>query len=436
MPLRYGVAGLANRLDGAGATLFPGPGGHAMPVVAGLLGSREWIAEAMGVEPAGVLARYGQACTEPRPLREVTGAVCQQVVHEKIDLESQLPIPTHNERDSGPYITAGLLITRGAAGQNVSIHRLQVSGPDRLGALLLPRHTHALFSARENEGIDLEVAIVIGVDPLTLLASQAIVPLGQDELEIAGALHGADLPVTRCLTNDLLVPADAEIVLEGRLLAGKREEEGPFGEFPQYYGKRTERHVIAVDTITHRADAIYHTIVGGSLEHLLLGAVPREASFLTQLRRMFPCVRDLHLSRGGTCRYHLAVQIDRHSPGEAKNVILGALALHYDIKQVTVVDGDVDVHDSVDVEWAVATRFQPDRDLVVVGGAQTSKLDPSADDGLGSRMGMDATVPAAADPDDYVRIHVPGQSELDVEELTQAAPPNWQELVRQSGAGL
>ena len=200
------------------------------------------------------------------------------------------------------------------------------------------------------------------------MASQAIVPIDHDELEISGALRGAPLPVTRCVTNEVRVPADAEIVLEGRLLAKVREPEGPFGEFPQYYGERAERHVIEIDALTHRESPIYHTIVGGGLEHLLLGGIPREASFLSALRRSFPCVRDLHLSRGGTCRYHLYVQVERPAPGEAKNVILGALGTHYDIKHVTVVDTDVDVHDPTEVEWAVATRFQADRDLVVVDG--------------------------------------------------------------------
>ncbi|MFI9781628.1 UbiD family decarboxylase [Streptomyces sp. NPDC051956] len=430
MQLRHGVAGLANRLAGDNAALFPRPDGHPVPVVANLLGDRTWIAEAMGVEPGDVLAAYGRACTNPRPLCEVSAAPCQEVVHRDVDLERQLPIPTHNEFDSGAYITAGLLITRGPSGQNVSIHRLQVSGPDRLGALLLPRHTLALFAERERAGEDLDVAVVIGVDPLTLLASQAIVPLGQDELEIAGALHGADLPVTRCVTNDLLVPAEAEFVLEGRLLASTREPEGPFGEFPQYYGPRDDRHVIAVDAVTHRKEPIYHTIVGGGLEHLLLGAVPREASFLTQLRRSFPCVRDVHLSMGGTCRYHLHVQVANHAPGEAKNVMLGALALHYDVKHVTVVDTDVDVHDPADVEWAVATRFQADRDLLVVSAAQGSKLDPSTDDGIGARMGLDATVPADAAPSTFTRIRVPGEAELDLVTLTGAAPADWQDAIR------
>ncbi|MDQ1664102.1 MAG: 2,5-furandicarboxylate decarboxylase 1, partial [Actinomycetota bacterium] len=434
--LRFGVAGVANRLDGVSASLFPAPGGHNVPIVSGLLSQRSWMAEAAGLEQSELIAGFENACRSPVPSEETSDATCQQVVHRDVDLEKQLPIPTHNEHDHGAYITAGLLIARrpDTGVQNVSIHRLQVSGPDRLGALLLPRHTLAFFAEQEREHADLDIAIVVGVDPLTLMASQAIVPIDHDELEIAGALRGAPLPVTKCITNDVRVPAEAEFVLEGRLLSRVREPEGPFGEFPQYYGERTERHVIEVDALTHREAPIYHTIVGGGLEHLLLGGIPREASFLSQLRRSFPCVRDVHLSRGGTCRYHLYVQVENPKPGEAKNVILGAFGIHYDIKHVTVVDTDVDVHDPTEVEWAVATRFQADRDLVTVAGTQGSKLDPSTDDGLGAKMGLDATVPTDAPEMRFTRIRVPGEVEIALEQVTSPAPDDWLERATTTNA--
>jgi 2,5-furandicarboxylate decarboxylase 1 len=426
--LKFGVAGIANRMDGRSATLFPRPGGHHVPIVSGLISNRAWMAEAMGVPQDRLIERYRSACLDPVRSVEVDDPACQQVVRKDVDLTAMLPIPTHNEHDHGAYITAGLLIARrpDTGAQNVSIHRLQVSGPDRLGALLLPRHTLAFFQAQESAGADLQIAVAIGVDPLTLMASQAIVPIDHDELEISGALRGEPLPVARCVTNDVRVPADAEIVLEGRLLARVREPEGPFGEFPQYYGERAERHVVEIDALTHREAPIYHTIVGGGLEHLLLGGIPREASFLAALRRSFPCVRDLHLPRGGTCRYHLYVQVERPAPGEAKNVILAALGTHYDIKHVTVVDTDVDVHDPTEVEWAVATRFQADRDLVVVSGSQGSKLDPSTDGGVGAKMGLDATVPVDAPPMKFTRIAVPGERDLDIDALIAPAPADWQ----------
>lgn len=424
--LRFGVAGVANRLDGRQAALFPRPGGHQVPIVSGLLSQRSWMAEAAGVAERDLVPRFQQACRDPVPYQEISEGPVQEIVHRDFDLAELLPLPTHNEHDHGPYITAGLLVARDQHGrQNVSIHRLQVSGPDRLGALLLPRHTLAFFRDQEDAGADLDVAIVIGADPLTLMASQAIVPLGQDELAISGALRGCPLPVVRCLDSAIRVPANAEIVLEGRLLARTREPEGPFGEFPQYYGERADRHVIELSAVTHRRNPIYHTIVGGGREHLLLGCIPREGSFLSELRRNFPCVTAVHLPVGGACRYHLHVQVDRPAPGEVRNVILAALSVHYDVKHVTVVDTDVDVQSPAEVEWAVATRFQADRDLVVVAGAQGSKLDPSTADGVGAKMGLDATIPAAAEPVRFTRISVPGQHQLDLRALTRDAPDDW-----------
>jgi 2,5-furandicarboxylate decarboxylase 1 len=426
--LEYQLAAVANRLDGRQASFFPQPGGHPVPVVSGLTSDRDWMAEAMGVPPAGLLRRFQDAAANPIPCREVSDAPVQEAVHTDVDLQRILPLPTHNEHDSGPYITAGLLISRNPRNgiQNVSIHRLQLNGPDRLGVLLLPRHAIAYFHMAEAAGTDLEVAVVVGVDPLSLLASQAIVPLDTDELEIAGALHGVPLPVVRCRSNRVRVPAEAEIVIEGRILREAREEEGPFGEFPQYYGERAPRHVIQVDAVTTRRNPIFHTIVGGGLEHLLLGGIPREATLLAHLQRSFPGVRDVHLSKGGVCRYHLYVQLDKRSEGEAKNVILGAFGGHYDLKQVIVVDTDVNIHDPREVEWAVATRFQADRDLVVIAESQCSKLDPSTRDGLGAKMGLDATVPLDAPEMRFKRIAVPGEREVVLDAvLDGAAGADW-----------
>ena len=420
IPLRFTLAALAKRLDGRRATYFPEPDGrHSIPVVSGLVSTRSWIAEALGTDEAGLLEGYQRAIEAPVPCREVDPAqapVREEILRE-VDLARDLPIPVHNEHDAGPYITAGLVIAANpeTGDQNVSINRLQVSGPDRLGILMLPRDLHRFYDAAEARGEALPVAVVIGVDPATLLASQAILPLNADELEVAGALQGAPLPVVRCVTNPVRVPAEAEIVIEGRLLPHERAPEGPFGEFPQYYGPAGDRPVLVVDAITRRRDAIFHTIVPAAMEHLLLGAIPREASLLSLLRRSFPSVLDVHLPVGGVCRYHLYVQIAKRWDGEPRNIMMGAFAGHADIKQVVVVDEDVDVHDPQKVEWAVATRFQAGEDLVVVPGAQGSRLDPSAREGRVDKMGLDATRPLGADPFRFTVVHVPGEDDPDVD---------------------
>jgi 2,5-furandicarboxylate decarboxylase 1 len=233
-------------------------------------------------------------------------------------------------------------------------------------------------------------------------------------MEIAGALLVHPIEMVKCQTNRVRVPAHAEIVIEGRILPKVREPEGPFGEFPQYYGPRANREVIQVDAITHRKNAIFHTIVGGGAEHLVLGEIPREATLLEHLQRSFSSVRDVRLTWGGICRYHLVVKIDKANNGEPKNIIMGAFGGHYDLKQVVVVDMDVDIDKPNEIEWAIATRFQADRDLLVVSGAQGSKLDPSSNAGISAKMGLDATKPIESEPMTFKRIHVKGEEDVDL----------------------
>jgi len=418
------LAAISKRLERERAVLFPRPEGHEIPVVANLFAARDWVAESIGSDEEQLLTRFLAAARAPLPSREVSSAPVQEVINSKVDLLRQLPIPKHNERDSGPYITAGLLIARNPRNgtQNVSIHRCQISGPNRIGVLLLPRHTLSYFRMAEEAGGALEIAIVIGVHPALMLASQAIAALDEDEMGIAGALRGDAIDVVKCKTNSVRVPAHAEIVIEGRILPGVREPEGPFGEFPQYYGPRADREVIEVDMITHRAQPIYHTIVGGGYEHLILGGVPREATLLQHLQRSFPTVLDVRLTRGGTCRYHLAVKMHKIADGEPKNVIMCAFGAHYDIKQVVIVDKDVNISDPDEIEWAVATRFQADRDLVVISGALGSKLDPTTNNGIGAKMGLDATVPVDAPELEFKRIHVKGEEDVDLAAVLEKDP--------------
>jgi 2,5-furandicarboxylate decarboxylase 1 len=415
------LAAISKTLELDRAVMFPRPGGHAMAVVSNLFADRSWVADSIGVPTADLLTRFQQAVRQPLPWVEVEEAAAQEVVHHDVDLLKLLPIPKHNEHDSGPYITAALLIARNpkTGVQNVSIHRCQVSGPDRIGVLLLPRHTHHYFRMAEEAGEALEIALVIGVHPACILASQAIAALDEDEMKIAGALMGAPVEMVKCRTNQVRVPAHAEIVIEGRILPKVREPEGPFGEFPQYYGPRADREVIQVDAVTHRKHAIFHTIVGGGVEHLVLGEVPREATLLEHLQRSFPGVRDVRLTRGGTCRYHLVVKIDKRSNGEPKNIIMGAFSGHYDVKQVTVVDLDVDIDNPHEIEWAIATRFQADRDLLVVSGAQGSKLDPSSQEGISAKMGIDATKPVEAELMKFKRIRVKGLEDVDLSQVLE-----------------
>lgn len=436
--LEYELAAVTNLLEQEQAVLFPSPSGHATPVVCSLLIERSWIADALGVKPDELLEELQRCVRSPIAPTIVETAPVQQVVHTEVDLLKLLPAPTLNALDDGPYISAGLFITANPAtgAQNVSICRAHVGSAAKLNVAVGSRDTLSFFLAAEEAGVPLPVAIVIGNDPLTLLASQVTAPTDQNELEIAGAMHGQPLPVVRCRTSELLVPADSEIVIEGRFLPRVREPEGPFGEFTQTYGHRGDQLVMEVDCVTHRKDPIFHAIVGGSREHLLLGAVPREAHFLAMLRNTFPQVQRVRLSDGGCARYHLFVQTRKRHESEARNIILAAMSVHTDVKLVVVVDEDVDIDTPQQVEWAVATRFQPDRDLIVVPNCMSAPLDPSSrtSGGTGAKWGLDATKPLTAAPVDYARISVLGADAVKLDEVIGAiSPTDWRSALIQEG---
>ncbi|MFF2498882.1 UbiD family decarboxylase [Peribacillus sp. NPDC058075] len=419
--LEYEVAAIAKKLDGKKATYFTSVEDYQVPVVSGICSTREDFAEALETDQYGVISKFTEAVASPVPCRALNkqqAPIKENIILENIDLMKMFPIPVHHEKDSGNYITAGLFIVRDPVTrkQNVSIHRLQISGKNKIGALILPRHTFHLYKQAEEAGRPLECAIAIGVDPVTLLASQASTPFGVDELEISSALRGEPLEVVRCETVDIDVPAYAEIVLEGKILPHVREPEGPFGEFPKYYGPRSDKEVIEITAVTHRNNPIFYTIVPAGYEHLLLGGIPREASLFQSIRQTVPSVKAVHMSPGGTCRYHAIVSIKKRNEGEAKNAILAALANSFDIKHVVVTDEEVDIFNMEEVEWAIATRFQADRDLVVVHEAQSSKLDPSTRDGVGSKMGFDCTIPLDSEEMQYLRVQIPGYNECNLDD--------------------
>jgi 2,5-furandicarboxylate decarboxylase 1 len=413
---KFEMAGYTQLYDGEKPVFFPKVEGYDVCAVSGIASTRDHFAKALGCERDEMVDRFLDAMENPLPSKQVESSeapVHENVIQDDIDLLKMFPIPLHQEKDSAPYITAGLAIVRDpdTGKQNVSIHRLQVSGKNRLGALLLPRHTYNAFKKMEEQGKPLEIAIVIGVDPVLMLASQAIAPLGQDEMEIAGALKQSPIPVVKCKTVDIEVPAFAEIVLEGHILPNIRESEGPFGEFPAYYGPESDKEVIDIHCVTHRNQPIYQTCLAGSDENLLLGALPREASLLKALKNTSAGVSKVHLTKGGKCRFHLVVSMKKRNEGEAKNVILASFAGHYDVKKVIVVDEEIDIFDLEQVDWCVATRFQAKRDLVVINDALGSKLDPSTEDGVGSKIGLDCTVPLNAHPFDYEVTRIPGIKE-------------------------
>ena len=320
-----------------------------------------------------------------------------RVTGRDLDL-ARLPIPTYFPGDAGRYLTAGMLVARDpeTGVETEGYHRFQLKGPDRLGVSLHSRRRMFEYQRRaEARGQALPCAIVLGLHPLVSMGSLAYPPADVGKFEVVGGLLGEPLEVAPCSTIDLHVPAAAEIVIEGEILAGVREPEGPFGEFTGYFSRRSTQHVFVAKALSMRERPWFQSIGSGRAgDHITTLGLVREAEIHNALSRVIPNVTGVHVPLSGTSSFSAYVAIKQGRPGEAKHVIPIVLGVDHYLKLVIVVDDDIDVFDESDVMWAVATRMQADRDLVTVAGSLGALLDPSADErGVTAKLGIDATRP-------------------------------------------
>jgi 4-hydroxy-3-polyprenylbenzoate decarboxylase len=366
------------------------------PLVTNLFASRPRIAHWLGAAPGELHVAYQHGARQAQPMNVVSsGPVLDQVTQgDDVDLMA-LPLITHFESDLGPYITNGIIVAedpRSGVG-NLSYHRAVVLSPNMLGTSLHSRgDLWRMLEDAAGASAKLPVAMVLGAHPLFMLAASARVPFDVDEREIAGGLLGEGLDVVRTPVHGLRVPASAEYVLEGVIDPRHHAEEGPFGEFSGYSSDRSTHNRLDVEAVLQRRDALWVDVVGGnSDEHLNLARVPREAEMIERLKERFACVVDVHYPRSGT-HFHCYLSVRQRRAGEARQAMLGLLGWDPYLKAVIAVDDDVDVTDDSEVLWAVATRFQPAEDIVMVERLPGSALDPSSTpDGSTSRMGLDAT---------------------------------------------
>ena len=280
-----------------------------------------------------------------------------------------------------------------------------VIGQDRFSVRVVEgRGTH---KAIENSGGSTEAAVCIAPPPQMMIAAAMSPPPAVNELEIANKL--APMPLTRCLTNSIMVPAATEIVLEGRF-TGETADEGPFVDLTCTRDGVRKQPVFQVEAITTREDAVYEALLPGKAEHKTLMGLPREADIFRAVSRKCNCL-DVRITRGGCSWLHAVVQIDKKKENDPKNAIESAFIAHPSLKTCIVVDKDVNPDDHMDVEWALATRFQADRDAIIMSNKPSSSLDPSAKyepgkKAVGSKLGMDATI-KGDDPDKFKRVSFP-----------------------------
>jgi len=385
------MAGVINTLESQ-PLLVEKVKGHQYRVAAGVCGARENFALDLGVDVRELLFTLSEALANPIRPEVVNAGPCQEVVEKEVNLD-RLPILTHLPQDAGPYITAGVVIIKDPDyGRNVSIHRLLRSGPRQLVARVVEgRGTHTALEKRPD---GLEVAICIGSSLPVLLAAAMSPPPEVDEFSIANALRAT--PLVRCLTVDLEVPAQTEIVLEGRITRDTAPE-GPFLDLTGTMDIVRQGRIIEVTCITHRRDPIYQALLPGGREHKLLMGLPREPTIYAEVSKVCRCLNVL-LTPGGASWLHAVVQIEKKEADDGLRAIGAAFRGHSSLKHIVVVDDDIDIYDPNDVEWAIATRFQAHRDLVVREDEPSSSLDPSALHIPGqktrtTKMGLDATIP-------------------------------------------
>ncbi|MBI2359657.1 MAG: UbiD family decarboxylase [Deltaproteobacteria bacterium] len=383
--------------------LFENVEGGRASVVINALASRRLMAMALETKPEDLARKFTDRQAKPIAPVEVSDGPVQEVskVGDDVDL-AEIPMLTHYDVNAAPYITAGIVVARDpdTGVRNTSYNRLMMAGKRELRIFMaIGRHLWTLHNKTERRNQSLPIAIVIGVHPLFSLGAQAFTPADEDEFAVIGGMMNEPLRLVKAKTVPLLVPAHAELVIEGRILPHVRREEGPFGEFTGHAVEKDERQVIEVSAITHRKNYIFQDIHAGYTEHKLMGAVPREAALLKAVRNAVPTVKDVCMPVSGNCRFHAYISIAKRTPAQAKNAICAAIAADMLLKHVVIVDEDIDVFDEEAVLWAVANRFQADRDLVVIANAQGSELDPTAGPGgVNAKMGIDATKPLTGFP--------------------------------------
>ena len=396
------IAAVMKKLDGGKAILFPSVAGSDVAVIGNLLCCRENCEAAFGTNYQEIRRLIDRAFNNPVEPELVSDPPVQTIKHTKnIDVRKLMPILTHTAGDAGQYISAGIVIVKDPETgiYNASYHRLKVNSGNRLGIKLdYGRHLRLAHERAKARNEALPVAICLGADlalQYTAATMGSRMPEHADELKCAGGLAGRPLAVANALSQPVVVPAESEIIIEGHILPNDMEPEGPFGEFIGYLAPEADAPIVEITAITHRNKPIYQAINGYGRETIMLRKYVLEASLLNILQAATPIVTDAEMTAGGLHRFHAVIQINKSTPqhnGLQRNVIAAAFGALKDLDLVTVVDEDIDIRDPMDVEYALATRFEASNDLILIPGARGHEYVRASADGIRTKLGIDATV--------------------------------------------
>ena len=385
--------------------------GYDTPVVSGIIRSRERAIMALGCESYREIEdKLAQGIAKPIPPKLVDTSPTQEVVLTGDDVDLyKLPIPMSSIYDGGPMITAGVVLARDPElGINSGIYRFIVKEKNLTGIDIVTPNNMRLYAQRAFERKEpLPISISIGTHPFEITGSGYRAPLGVDEMGVAGGIRGAAVELAKGRTIPIPYIADAEIVLEGEILpTGWTFPEGRFGEFTRLMGGLHWNPLVRIKAVLMRKDAIYYNL-HMPWENTWLAAPTRYAAIRQALKTAGVAVKDINVTLGGCAFWHAVISIKKQ-PGEGKNALLAALSV-MDLKHVVVVDDDIDVFDPMDVEWAIATRVQGDKDIIVIPNSRAKPLDPSLPQGAGvvptgAKVGIDATIPEGIPKEHYERI--------------------------------
>jgi UbiD family decarboxylase len=394
--VEYEVAAALKSFDTNKALIFEKVKEYDSRVLGGVCSTRSKILKGLKLKPENFYKKLQDAVKKPIPCMVVDGPV-KEVVLDNPNL-SDFPILTHFEGDPGPYITSGIVYAKSPdeSVENVSFHRLLILDKKRMGIRLVPRNLYRIKQMAQEAGVkSLDVSISIGLHPTVLVAATAPAPFGVSEFDIANALMDSDFKLTECEHVKALAPADAELVLEGKLRFDDEVLEGPFVDLSGTYDIERRQPVVELVGAMHREDYIYQALLPSGSEHRLLMGMPREIRIWEYVSNVVPTVRGVNMTLGGMGWLHCVVSFEKFREGDPKNVLMAIFAAHPSLKHAIVVDSDINPYDMEQVEWAVATRFRGDEDLLIIPKVRVSSLDPVSDQEkeLGCKVGVDATKP-------------------------------------------
>ncbi|MCK5303264.1 MAG: UbiD family decarboxylase, partial [Candidatus Thorarchaeota archaeon] len=397
------IAGVLKALEPTPA-LFENVKESEFRVAGNLFCTKEQIGDYFGIKTEDIIPTLTKAIENRSPPEATKDAPCQEVIRDSVNLDD-IPILVHNEVDGGPYISSGVVVASDPEfGQNLDFHRAMQIGKNRMVTRVVRGRDFHKFLERNGE---VDVAYCIGNTPEILIAAATSVETGVDELEIANALR--PIRVTKAKTVDLMIPADSEFVLEGRVFLEEKADEGPFIDLTETVDVIRQEPIFEVKKITHRKTAIWQGLLPGRSEHKVLMGMPREPTVFRKVAEKGVDVLDVNITPGGASWLHIAIKIRKKNEDDGIKALEGAFGGHRSAKHVWVYDDDIDIYNEQDREWALATRFQGDEDMLIKDREPGSSLDPSAEPGtkLTTKIGFDVTKPLVARGKSFDRAEFP-----------------------------